>query len=219
MPESPPPPSAARAWLLGRPGHPGFAARVAVGLPYTAFLIGTYQLVARLVHPGGGGDLSTRLDLAVPFLPWTVWFYVPGYALCFLLPIAAIDEWAYFFRTAAALFVASVPAWTVHALYPIAYPRPPAPAGPGLDLSMLRWVYAFDPPHNTFPSLHVSLAVVMMAASWGWSRRLGAVVTALSTAMIVSVLTLKQHFVADIVGGFASASVAWALLLKGQGRA
>ncbi len=216
MPESPAP-LTARAWLLGRPGHPGFAARVAVGLPYTAFLIGAYQVVGMLVRPGGG-DLSTPIDHAIPFLPWTVWFYVPGYALCFLLPIAAIDEWPYFFRSSAALGLASIPAWTVHALYPIAYPRPMVPEGAGLDLSMLRWVYHLDPPHNTFPSLHVALAVVMMIVSWGWSRRLGWVVSALSTAMIISVLTLKQHFIADIAGGFASAGLAWALVLRGHSR-
>lgn len=218
MPEAlSPSPSALRGWLLGRPGQPGLVHRVAVGLPYTAFLIGMYQLVGMLVRPGSG-DLSTSLDHAIPFLPWTVWFYVPGYALCFLLPIAAINQWPYYFRTAAALAIASVPAWTVHALYPVAYPRPLAPSGAGMDLFMLRWVYHFDPPHNTFPSLHVSLAVVMMIASWGWSRRLGWVVSALSLAMIVSVLTLKQHFIADVVGGFASAALAWALVLRGHGR-
>lgn len=211
------PPLTPRAWLLGRPGHPGFVQKLAISLPFTAFLIGTYQIVGLLVRPGTA-DLSTAIDHAIPLVPWTVWFYIPGYALCFLLPVLVVDEWEYFFRMAAALVLASLPAWSTHALFPVAYPRPAAPDGAGLDLFMLRWVYDFDPPHNTFPSLHVALAMVMTLSAWGLGRRVGWAVTALTVGMTISTLTLKQHFIADILGGWVSAAFAWALVLRGHGR-
>lgn len=219
MDTPPPPPSRSRLslWLTGQPGKAGFLPKLAISLPFTAGLIGTYSLVGYVVRPGGA-DLSTALDHAIPFVPWTVWFYIPGYSLCFLLPVLLVEDWEYFFRMAAALVLASLPAWTTHALFPVAYPRPEVPAGASIDLSMLRWVYGFDPPHNTFPSLHVALAMVMTASAWGLGRRVGWAVTALTVGMTISTLTLKQHFIADILGGWVAAAVAWALVLRGHRR-
>lgn len=59
----------------------------------------------------------------------------------------------------------------------------------------------------------------MMGSAWGLGRKQGWAVTALTAGMTLSTLTLKQHFIADILGGWAAAALAWALVLRGKGRA
>lgn len=203
----------ARDFFWGAEGRSGFLHRFAAGLGIAAVLLGVYQLVAAEVQPGPW-DLSTPLDQAIPFLPWTVWFYLPGYAMMFVVAVVVIEDWATYLRTAAALVVAAIPAWTTHALFPVAYPRPATPDGPGLDAAMMRWLHAFDPPENTFPSMHVAAAGVIMLATWPVRRDAGVITSVLGSLMMVSVLTTKQHFLADILGGWVMAGLAWALVLR-----
>src|SRR5258706_16395083 len=44
--------------------------------------------------------LRTRLDDAIPFLPWTTWCYLPFYAGVFIIAIAGFRRRALFDRTA-----------------------------------------------------------------------------------------------------------------------
>lgn len=202
-----------RLWLLGGPGRSGFLARFAIGLVYTTLLLTAYQLVAQHARLDGR-DLSLPIDHQIPYLPWTFWFYIPVYVLVFLFPLMAVWDWGYYKRMAVALTVAATPATLIHAIYPVAYPRPPMPQGDGLTLTLLAALYRFDPPHNTFPSLHVTMATIMTLAGWRWRQELGWICAALTTMMTVSVLTLKQHFLVDIPAGWACAALAWAIVLR-----
>lgn len=206
-------PPSFRLWLLGGADRSGFLARLGVGLVYTTVLLAAYQWVAGQARLNGR-DLSLPIDHQIPFLPWTFWFYIPMYVLIFLLPVMAVHDWRTFARMAAALTIAATPATILHALMPVAYPRPPMPVGDGITLDGLRLLWAFDPPHNTFPSLHITMATTMTLAGWRWRRELGWICASLTAAMTVSVLTLKQHFIVDIPGGWACAALAWALVLR-----
>lgn len=211
-------PSPLRSYLLGQPGRVGFLPRMGISLVFTSLLTAAYHIIARVVTPTSL-DLTTAFDRAVPFVPWTVWFYVPLYALVFLVPLLVVDDWRYFGRMAMLLTATAVPGGLIHLLLPIEIERPAAPDGPGVTLFMLRSVYATDPPVNTFPSLHVAMATSMTIAAFGLGRRVGAITLLFTALMTVSVLTLKQHFLADIFGGWAlSAFAAWVSRRRGADR-
>lgn len=213
MSPGPPPTSPLRHFLLGGEDRCGFLQRFGVGVLIAILLVGVYQVVGDVVT-AGHRDLSTPLDRAIPFLPWTAWFYIPGYVLVFLIPILAMREWPVYIRAFKALVLTSLPTWTVHLLMPVAYPRPAAPQGPSLAEAMMRLLWRFDPPHNTFPSLHVGLAWTVVLATWGYSRKAGLGAAFFATLMTLSVLTTKQHFLVDVAGGVVAASLTWALLLR-----
>ena len=75
---------------------------------------------------------------------------------------------------------------------------------------LVAWVYSHDAPYNAFPSLHVSLsttcALTWLRSQWpsrplfvGWS-----LLVAASTVLI------KQHYLADVIGGALLAAVCFA---------
>lgn len=202
-----------RHFLLGGEDRCGFLQRFGVGLLIAILLVGVYEIVGLAVRPGHM-DLITPLDRAVPFLPWTAWFYLPGYILVFLIPVIAMREWPVYMRAFKSLVVTSLPTWVVHLLMPVAYPRPAAPQGPGLSDAMMRLLWSFDPPHNTFPSLHVGLAWTVVLATWDYSRKAGMGAAFFATLMTASVLTTKQHFAVDVLGGWIMAGLTWAVLLR-----
>ena len=211
-------PARLRHWLFGAPGTPGFLLRLGISVAFTSVLLTGYHVIARVVTPTGI-DLTTPLDPLVPFVPWTVWFYVPLYALVFLIPLSIVEDWRYFGRMALLLTATAVPGSLIHLLLPIQIDRPPAPEGPGLTLAMLRAVYGTDLPVNTFPSLHVAMATSMTVAAFGLGRRAGALSLLFNLLMTVSVLTLKQHFAVDILGGWAlSAFAVWVSRRRGDPR-
>ena len=73
---------------------------------------------------------------------------------------------------------------------------------------MILAVYAGDNPFNCFPSLHTSISTIMAVHWLRLDRRTG-IPAALWTALIVaSTVLIKQHYVADVLGGLAVAFVA-----------
>jgi membrane-associated phospholipid phosphatase len=66
---------------------------------------------------------------------------------------------------------------------------------------MIRDVYAGDPPFNDFPSLHVSLSVIMAIHWWRFSQKLRWPVVILAGLIAISTVMVKQHYVGDIPGG------------------
>lgn len=208
-------PRAARDWLLGVPGRSGFLERLGGGLVVLTIILGTYHLVAAKTTPLPI-SLLTWVDQAIPFLPWTGWFYVPGYVMVFLIPVLFIDDRRSYAVTVSGLLAAALPCWILHALLPIAYPRPAAPVDPGIGADFVRWIYATDPAANTFPSMHVAMATITTVATLMRHRRYGRWCAAFTVAMTLSVLTTKQHFLVDIFGGWAVAAAVWAGVLRGR---
>ncbi|MFZ5482285.1 MAG: phosphatase PAP2 family protein [Myxococcota bacterium] len=178
-----------------------FAEAVAVALAVSVVYFGTGTRMMPSAEP-----FVLPVDRWVPFVPETVWMYMPGYAACFLVTLWVVRD-AESFRAALAAFglltVLAVPFFT---LLPVAGPRPPAPVDATLSAQFVRWLYANDPNVNTFPSLHVANATLCAVITSHVDRRWGAVVWALAAGICVSVLTLKQHWAADVPAGWALAT-------------
>lgn len=147
-------------------------------------------------------DLTTPLDRAIPFLPWTFVIYMSVY----VLPLAA--AWRSPPEEYATLLVAAVPMLAVSYLaflvLPSDYPRPDASLAGSWE-GAYRWLHATDGPANTFPSLHVAVTVLAVRRARTWPDGGRWVVWAGLIAL--STLTTKQHYLADVLAGGA---LAWA---------
>src|SRR5262245_47869069 len=150
--------------------------------------------------------LRTRLDDAIPFWPWTAWCYLPFYAGVFLMAIAGIKRRSLFKRAVIAVFVVMSIGALGHIFIGAEYPRPVLhPPYPDISAWFLASVQRIDPPGNVFPSLHVAHTTMLALILLKDRPRLGLVALAMATALALSTLTTKQHFLADVVSGYALA--------------
>lgn len=151
--------------------------------------------------------VALAIDGAIPFVPASVWFYMPGYWACFLLAVWVLAD-ARAFRAALAAFVLmTVLAAPFFVLWPVYGPRPAPPLDDGATAAFVRWLYANDPAVNTFPSLHVANATFAAAVVTRYHRRLGVLAWTLAFGVFASVLLLKQHYFVDLPGGWALAAI------------
>lgn len=143
----------------------------------------------------------------IPFLP--VFEYL--YALTFFIPVLlviTVREYARLRRLVCAFAVSLLVAYTTYLLFPVFMERP------RLEVSSVHtWLLSLqylDKPYNAFPSMHVTLSWLTAYASQG-TRATRVLVAGVAIGVSVSTLFVKQHYVADVLFGFALASVAWKL--------
>jgi membrane-associated phospholipid phosphatase len=153
----------------------------------------------------------TRLDAAVPFVPATLWIYVSDYFLvasAFLL----VRSWAEAKRFARAYFALLVVGSTVHLLWPTTFPRDSFPlVGEGLSEKLLAALRHVDMPTSCLPSMHVAGSFLAAFSLWRRRRALFTAWTCWATAVAVSTLTAKQHYLVDVLAGLALAAAFWAV--------
>jgi len=155
----------------------------------------------------------SALDMLIPYLPWTVWFYLAQYPLLLIAYFGCTDSMRChrFLRVVVVVQAAAAAAFVA---VPIRYPRElfVAPEATGqLTVIVCDWGRSIDPPVNCLPSLHVTSCVLVLCLIGRASSpaRLAGWMVAL--ASIVSTLTFKQHYVVDLLAGSALASiVCWA---------
>ena len=147
------------------------------------------------------------------------------YALHFLLPIA-VGAWLWVkdrdaFRSFGLTLV--VLCGLAFVTYVVAPTTPPWLAQPasvrhliddaiqrsGVPASLV-WLYSHHDYnlYAAFPSLHAGFPVVAAAAAWRQSRRAGALLWVWAVIVWVAVVYLGEHYVADVIGGVAYATIA-----------
>jgi hypothetical protein len=183
-----------------------------------AFWAVAYYGVALTRDPGQARALRTPLDDAIPFLPETIWIYCCVYT-AMLLPLFTVRCWRVFQRVALAYTIVIGLSALVFTFFPVTSLgfRPDVS---GLDESRfhlwgLKLNFFLDPPVNLFPSLHLSIATLAALSSGKVRGVYGVAALALTAAIAVSVLTLKQHFWVDAVAGFALGGAAYAACVRG----
>ena len=83
-------------------------------------------------------------------------------------------------------------------------------------------VQQIDRPGNVFPSLHVAQTSTLAFILYRDRPRLGAFTIFIAALLALSTLTTKQHFIADVISGYALAFAARAYRAAratGRGRA
>jgi membrane-associated phospholipid phosphatase len=162
--------------------------------------------------------LRTRLDDAIPFWPWTAWCYLPFYAGTFLIAIGGFRHKRLFNRTATAVVMVMCLGAMGHLFVGAEYPRPVlTPPYPDVSHAFMAWVQHIDPPGNVFPSLHVAHTSMLAFLLLRDRPRLGLVALVMATLLAISTLTTKQHFIADVVAGYALAFLGRAFALSSIG--
>ena len=176
--------------------------RAAAGALLFSGVMGAYMLVGHgTTHATNAPPWATPLDDAIPFTPHAVWPYLGFYFGTFVITGLHVREARVFRATVVAFACMSALAFPFFLLWPAAYPRPTVDGAQSLSHTAVAILQVQDPPTNTFPSLHVANSVLCAAAlrraghpAWRGSAWLAACVA-------LSVLLLKQHWVADVLAG------------------
>lgn len=167
-----------------------------------------YQHLNRTLEPKL--DLMTDLDRAIPFWPWTILVY-HSHGLI-LLAAALVIRAQDYTRLLLAMLVVNFLCYGGFILFTAHFPRPDVsmmapPWGP-----ILRHTYSTDPPGNTFPSIHVATTALLVARMrlqrGGWLWPLWGALICIST------MTVKQHFIVDVIGGLALAILTYKLTYR-----
>ena len=77
----------------------------------------------------------------------------------------------------------------------------PVLTGTDLFTRMIQNVYAGDNPYNDFPSLHTSISTLLAIHWFRFDRRAGIVAALWAALIIASTVLIKQHYLADLLGG------------------
>jgi membrane-associated phospholipid phosphatase len=188
------------------PAAPAIASQAykwTIGLALAALQSAVYFGVGHLHLNRSTEILRTRLDDAIPFWPWTAWCYLPFYAGVFILAIAGLRRRALFNRAVVAVLIVMTLGALGHIFIGAEYPRPVLhPPYPGISAAFLASVQRIDPPGNVFPSLHVAHTTMLALLLIKDRPRLGLLTLAMATALALSTLTTKQHFIADVISGY-----------------
>jgi len=176
----------------------------------------TIGLVALTYFPASAAtlhrsyDLTTALDRAIPFLPWTWWIYFPHYVFGLVVMSVAMRDVRLVFRVVLAVLMGQLVSSAMYFVVPSTFPRP---VGVGdadaITAAAIQWFWGTDPANNTFPSTHVANAC--MAAFGAWASRqpvLRWYSALVAVGVFVTVHTTKQHYWVDAVAGVG---LAWAM--------
>lgn len=198
------------------PGRAFTAYKWVRGLSLAALQSAIYFVVGHLHLTRSTELLRTRLDDVIPFWPWTSWLYLPIYAGIFIIALVGFQTRQHFDRALRGVALIMTVGLAGHLLVPAVYPRPILlPPFASWSEAFLASVQSIDPPGNVFPSLHVAHTSSLALILYHENPRLGRWVIALALILAASTLTTKQHFIADVISGFALAAFARWLVLRG----
>ena len=143
------------------------------------------------------------IDQKIPFINWTIWFYISQYI---------IIPWSFYFvkdpENYSPMFYSMIMAIGISGLifflYPTTIHRPEQVNGDLIE--GIRWIlYQLDAPTNCFPSLHVALACLCSIYIMREHKWIGLFSWLWSFLIIISTMTLKQHYFVDVIGGAVTA--------------
>ena len=204
-----------RAGIFGE-GLRGAAFTLAIGviaivtsLFYDALNHGPYVLFLR-----------SPLDDLIPVVGPFVVPYVSLRPFIYLSAVLFLLFRARIYRSAAlAMTVTLLVSYAFYVLLQT-YIERPVLTGTDIFSQMIRDVYAGDQPFNDFPSLHASLSTIFAIHWWRVDRRIGLAVGVWTALIVLSTVFVKQHYVADMVGGvllaFVTSRASLSLLAKRQ---
>ncbi|MBK5142953.1 phosphatase PAP2 family protein [Budviciaceae bacterium BWR-B9] len=144
--------------------------------------------------------LYLQAELAIPFIPTFVWFYLSMY-LVFMLPVFFLNT-RDLKRLAAELIIVTVVAAIIFLLFPAQLGFVRQLPESGIYREIFESIFALDKPHNLVPSLHVAYSVTIVLAILKNSQALVrySLIIWLS-GLILSTVFTHQHHLLDVVSG------------------
>lgn len=204
-----------RAWIEANPRRFWLSLILGVIAPLY-FPLNVYTPKSRAI------SLATWIDDGTPFLPAATWVYTLVY-LSALYPLFVVKSRRLFHAVGATFASVMLISFVVFLIQPVSTQvlgQPPfRPLIADLpDGDFTSWTlclnFHLDPPNNCFPSLHIGLAFAVVSSCWRASRKAGLVTLFAALAISVSTMLVKQHYIADVVGGLIVAGIVDRLVMS-----
>lgn len=163
-------------------------------------------------------NVATAFDRAVPFVPAAIFGYILVY-LSILLVYLIIKDMRDWNRAVISFIFATTLAYAIFLLFPVRMDMRPDLSGlTGISAEVTKFYYIIDMPFNCFPSLHVTYPMLATIIAWRNHTTMRWVFAAMTIVVAVSVVMVKQHYLADVVAGFANGSLCYWLTVKFESR-
>lgn len=152
--------------------------------------------------------LKIKLDTLIPFEPIWVFAYASMYVIV-ILPFVYVRDKTLYRRMFFSFCCTGLIAYVIFLLFPTYDILRPVTNPFDFDRFFLAIDNQHDSPYNCFPSLHVGFS--MTAGLWTFyadRTKTGMAVLIWAIIVSVSVLFVKEHYIADLLGGaFLSVSM------------
>ena len=159
--------------------------------------------------------LKTKLDELIPFEPIWVFVYASMYAAV-ILPFVYVKDKLLYRRMFFSFSLTGLIAYVVFLVFPTYDILRPVTNPFDFDRFFLAMDNAHDSPYNCFPSLHVGFS--MTAGLWTYytdRSRFGAGVLIWCILVSISVLFVKEHYIADLLFGAVLSSTMFLIFSRG----
>jgi len=162
-------------------------------------------------------DVSFGFENDIPFIPVFILGYACAYAGMFVayFVINDNDDWH---RTIVGFFLATTTCYLFFIFLPVRMEmRPELYASNGMFVYITGFFYQLDMPQNCFPSLHVTYPVFATMILWRRHRTMRWVMGLMAAIIAISVILVKQHYIADVIAGFVVAILSYWITVKTEG--
>ncbi len=156
-------------------------------------------------------NLMTSFDHLIPFVPWMVYPYMSLYLGIFLA--AVFLERRAFVHFVGILFFSELLTYPFFYYFPAVFPTPQFAAN-DFTTRFLQWCFKADVHNNTFPSLHVSLALSTALVINRSNKKIGFFAILWAITVAFSTVLTKKHFFIDVLGGVIVAQLAYTFAVK-----
>lgn len=136
----------------------------------------------------------------LPFIDWTVWIYISDYvyiAVAFILLSDRDNMNKIYYSQILLLFVCMF----IFFLLPTTYPRPEVEYS-GFTGFFLKLLHSSDSPGNACPSIHVAMTFLGGFGFIREKKKLFPFFMIWAVLISLSTLTVKQHYLLDVISGF-----------------
>lgn len=145
--------------------------------------------------------LKTKWDEMIPFEPIWVFAYASMYVIV-ILPFVYVKDHLLYRRMFFSFSLTGLIAYVVFLVFPTYDILRPVSNPFDFSRFLLAFDNKHDSPYNCFPSLHVGFS--MTAGLWAYyadRSKLGAAILIWAILVSISVLFVKEHYIADLLFG------------------
>ncbi|MFB9273973.1 phosphatase PAP2 family protein [Cohnella cellulosilytica] len=167
-------------------------------------------------------SLATAVDGTIPFvkwfaLPYSIWiFYI--YVCLFYFFKKDINV---YYRNLMTYAISALLCYLIYSVFQTTVARPFVVGDDPVSM-LMRYIYNRDQPFNCFPSIHCFSSYMVMRAIWTSSfrnKRNVALITGMSSLIILSTLFVKQHVIMDVLGAVFLVEAVTAALIVAERKA
>lgn len=176
-------------------------------------LLAVYLTSNRLLAEREGFQLATFVEGGIPFLPWTILIYNCAFP-ALLFPALVIRRQELLNRILLGFAACTLVALVFFIWLPVRVPRPGIPTQENFFYWSTALLFTLDRPVNAFPALLPMYTAYAALSSLSLLRRLRWWLLAANLAIAFAALSLRQHTLADLCGGWILGGVAYFVVVR-----